>query len=464
MTEREFAIDVVRTLRAAGYEALWAGGCVRDECLGLEPQDYDVATNARPEQVQALFPRTIAIGKAFGVIEVLGPRVRKGVLKIQVATFRKDIYDALTGALVNKPVAEAPAEPDGRHPIDVVFCSAEEDAQRRDFTINGMFFDPLENKLIDYVGGQEDLRHKILRAIGEPRQRFTEDKLRMLRAVRMALRFELTIEPATRAAICAMAAQLRAISAERIADELRKMLVHRRRAFAMDLLLELGLMKAVLPEAVAMKGLPQGPPSAPTGDLWGHVLRVLELLREDVSFPLAFAALLHDIGKPRCVGRTPERYTFYGHEHIGRRMAGDMALRLKLSNAEGERSAWLVEKHQILSDAPRMRQSKLKMLLAHPGIDELLELHRADALASGRSTEHVDFCRKRLPMVLPEPLLTGDDLIQLGLRPGKIFKELLDAAWEAQLEDKIKTKAEAIELAKHLLAVREQGAETDPDA
>lgn len=460
MTEREFAIDVVRKLRAANYQALWAGGCVRDECLGLVPHDYDVATNAVPDQVQALFPRTIAVGKAFGVVEVLGPRTAQGVLKIQVATFRKDIYDALTG----EPPAvagagsgnPAPAEPDGRHPTGVVFCSAQEDAQRRDFTINGMFFDPLENKLIDYVGGQEDLRNKVLRAIGEPRQRFTEDKLRMLRAVRMAMRFELTIEPATRAAIVAMAAQITAISAERIAEELRQMLVHRRRAFAMNLLFDLGLVHAVLPEVVPMKGLPQGPPSAPTGDLWDHVLRVLELLGPEATFPLAFAALLHDVGKPRSVGRTPDRYTFYGHEHIGRRLAGEIALRLKLSNAERERSEWLVEKHQILSDAPRMRESKLKMLLAHPGIYELLELHRADAMASGRSIEHVEFCRKRLPIALPEPLLSGDDLIGLGLRPSKVFKELLDAAWEAQLEDKIRTKAEAIELVKRLLDERGQ--------
>jgi len=469
MTEREFAIEVVRKLRGAGFQALWAGGCVRDECLGLQPHDYDVATNATPDQVQALFRRSIAKGKAYGVIEVHGRRTPQGVLKIEVATFRKDIYDALIAAenrpALAQPAKEAALEPDGRHPLGVVFCSAEEDAQRRDFTINGMFFDPLENRLIDYVGGQQDLQDKILRAIGVPQQRFIEDKLRMLRAVRMAMRFDLTIEPATRAAICAMAAQIKTISAERIAEELRKMLVHRRRAFAMDQLLELGLSAAVLPEVVPMKGLPQGPPSAPTGDLWGHVLRVLELLGANVSFPLAFAALLHDVGKPRSVGRTPDRYTFYGHEHIGRRMAGDIALRLKLSNAERERLEWLVDKHQILSDAPRMRQSKLKMLLAHPGIHELLDLHRADALASGRSTEHVDFCQKRLPIVLPDPLLTGDDLIRLGIKPGKIFKEILDAVWEAQLEDKVRTKAEAVELAEKLLAERgKHGAQTDPDA
>jgi poly(A) polymerase len=462
MTEREFATDVVRKLRAAGFQALWAGGCVRDECLGLEPHDYDVATNATPDQVQALFRRSIAKGKAYGVIEVHGRRTPNGLLKIEVATFRKDIYDALLAAEnPQAPAQPVQTAPDGRHPLGVVFCSAEEDAQRRDFTINGMFFDPLENRLIDYVGGQDDLRHKTLRAIGEPRQRFIEDKLRMLRAVRMATRFDLTIEPTTAAAIRDMAPQIKAISAERIADELRKMLVHRRRAVAMDLLLELGLSAAVLPEVVPMKGLPQGPPSAPTGDLWAHVRRVLELLGDNVSFPLAFATLLHDVGKPRSVGRTPDRYTFYGHEHIGRRMAGDIALRLKLSNAERERIEWLVEKHQILSDAPRMRQSKLKMLLAHPGIHELLELHRADALASGRSTEHVEFCQQHLPLILPEPFVSGDDLIRLGVRPGKIFKELLDAAWEAQLEERIKNKAEAIEFVKRLLAERgEPGPET----
>lgn len=452
MTEREFAVDVVRKLRAAKFEALWAGGCVRDELLGLTPNDYDVATSALPEQVQKLFLRTVSVGKAFGVIDVLGPRP----LKIQVATFRKDIYDRLTNRTDPGPAGQETGSDRPRDPDRVEFCSAQEDAQRRDFTINGMFFDPLETKLIDYVGGQKDLENKVLRAIGDPTLRFTEDMLRMLRAVRMAMRFNLTIEPATRAAIRAMAPGINDISAERITEELAKMLVHPRRADALNLLLDLGLIQEVLPELVPMKGLPQGPPSAPTGDLWDHVMRVVELLGPQVSFPLAFAALLHDVGKPRCIGRAPDRYTFYHHEHIGRRLAEEIGLRLKLSNADRVRIEWLVEKHQILADVKQMRVSKVKKVLAHPGIRELLDLHRADALATGKSLDHVDYAEQLLAQwpaheLQPEPILTGDDLIAHGLTPGKLFAPLLAACYDAQLEGTLKSKVEAIQLVDRLV-------------
>jgi tRNA nucleotidyltransferase/poly(A) polymerase len=440
MTEREFATDVVRRLREAGHLALWAGGCVRDQLLGREPHDYDVATDARPEQVQALFRRTVAVGASFGVVEVLGPRTPAGPLKVQVATFRSDVSYS-----------------DGRHPDEVVFASPQEDAQRRDFTINGMFFDPLDNRLIDYVGGQADLQARVLRAIGDPVKRFTEDKLRMLRAVRMATRFQLAIDPATADAIRAMAAQIGVVSAERVAEEMRKLLVDPQRARGVNLWLDLGLIETVLPELLPMKGLPQGPPGAPTSDLWDHVMRVLDLLGPAPSFPLAFAALLHDVGKPRTVGRTPDRYTFYYHEHVGRRLATDICLRLKLSNDERERIEWLVEKHQFLCDVHAMRTSKLKVTLNHPGIHELLALHRADALASGRSTEHVDYCDKLLREwttidLNPPPLLTGHDLTRLGLEPGPRFKRLLDAVREAQLEGTITTPKQALELVERLLA------------
>ena len=456
MSERDFAIDVVRRLRQAGHEALWAGGCVRDELLGLVPQDYDVATSARPEQVQQLFRRTVAVGAKFGVIEVLGPRSAGEMLKVQIATFRSDVSYS-----------------DGRRPDAVVFSSAREDALRRDFTINGMFFDPLENRLIDYVGGQDDLRARLLRAIGDPAARFDEDKLRMLRAVRLATRFGLEIEPATASAIRALAPQIGIVSAERIAEELRKLLVHPQRARGMRLFMELGLAQPILPELLPMKGLPQGlprpdasalpPPGMPgseladgTVDLWEHVLRVLDLLRSTPSFPLALAALLHDIGKPRTVGRTPDRYTFYSHEHVGRRMAGDICERLKLSNDEQKRIEWLVEKHQILCDARQMRPSKLKTILIHPGIRELLALHRADALAAGRDTGHVEYCEQLLREwttedLDPPPLLTGDDLIQAGHKPGRLFKKLLDAVREAQLDGALRNKDEAWVLVQRLL-------------
>jgi poly(A) polymerase len=446
MTEREFATDVVLRLRDAGFEAYWAGGCVRDELLGTIPADYDVATRATPDEVRPLFRRTVEVGVSFGVIEVLGPRGEDGDwLKIQVATFRSDgTYS------------------DGRRPDAVTFSSAEEDAKRRDFTINGMFFDPIEKKLIDFVGGREDLDKKILRAIGEPEDRFTEDKLRMLRAVRMATRFDLTMETRTAEAVRRMAPQITVVSAERIAEELRKLLVHPRRADGMRLMESLGLIDPIFPPPNdllgQMKGLPQGRPSAPSGDLWDHVLRVLECLEgarfpapEPVRFPLAFAALLHDIGKKRSVGRTPDKFTFHGHEHVGKKMAANICDRLKLSNEEKNRIVWLVEKHQYLCEAPTMRLSKLKQILIHPGIGELLALHRADSVASGRSVDHVEFCENFLETTTPEelnppPLLTGDDLIARGLIAGPQFKKLLDEIREAQLEGRIRTKEEAFQI------------------
>jgi poly(A) polymerase len=436
LTEREFAVGVVRRLREAGHQALWAGGCVRDELLGLVPKDYDVATDATPDQVRRLFRRTVAVGAAFGVIEVLGPRP----LSVEVATFRSDVSYS-----------------DGRHPDRVVFSSPREDAERRDFTINGMFFDPIEDRLIDYVGGQADLQARVLRAIGDPARRFTEDKLRMLRGARLATRFALAIDPATAEAIRAMAGQITVVSAERIAVELHKLLVDSRRARGVTLMYELGLIEPILPELLPMKGLPQGLPSAPAGDLWDHVLAVLDRLGNSVSFPLAFAALLHDVGKPRVVARTAERYTFYHHEHVGRRIATEICLRLKLSNEERERVEWLVEKHQYLADARQMRPAKLKPVLIHPGIEELLRLHEADALASGHGLDHVTYCRQLLAEsapgdLNPPPLLTGDDLKQHGLTPGPQFKRLLDAVREAQLDGTITTKEQALALVDELVA------------
>jgi poly(A) polymerase len=448
MTEREFAIDVVRRLQAAGFRALWAGGCVRDELLGLKPADYDVATDARPEQVQGLFRRSTAVGAAFGVVEVIGPRGADGDwLKVQVATFRSD-----------------GAYSDGRRPDAVTFSSPEEDARRRDFTVNGLFFDPVAGTVIDYVGGRDDLAAKVLRAIGTPADRFAEDKLRVLRAVRMAARFNLAIDPATLAAARAQAADVRVVSPERVADELRKMLVHPRRGRAVRLLREFDLLEPVLPELVPTIELPQGPPAAPTGDLWEHLCRVVEALPEPdwpeprpVSFPLAFAALLHDIGKPRTVGRTADRWTFHGHEHVGRRMAEGIARRLRLSNDETNRLAWLVDKHQFLADAPVMRMSRLKPVLVHPGIGELLALHRADAVASGKDLAHVEFCERMLRETPPEelnppPLLTGDDLIAAGWSPGPAFKRVLDAVREAQLEGTVRTKPDALRMADGMRA------------
>jgi poly(A) polymerase len=441
MTPREFATEVVRRLREAGFEALWAGGCVRDLLLGCDPYDFDVATSARPEQVGQLFRRTVAVGESFGVVRVISPRVGESHRVVEVATFRSD------GTYT-----------DGRRPDSVTYGSAQEDARRRDFTINGMFYDPLENHVIDFVGGQADLHDRILRAIGEPAARFTEDKLRLLRAVRFAARFDLNIDPATFAAIRIMAGQLTIVSAERIADELRKTLVDRHRGRAVRLLDETGLFAAVLPELIAFKVTPQGLPSAPTGNLWDHTVAVVEQLPEKVTFPLAFATILHDIGKPRTLARAPDRYTFHGHEHVGRRMAAEICRRLRLSNDERERIEWLVEKHQYLSDAPVMRPSRLKPVLAHPGIDELLVLHEADAVASRRGTDHVEFARRRLQewtangQLDPPPLLTGDDLKANGLKPGPMFKRLLDSIREGQLDGTIGNRDQALARAREILS------------
>lgn len=446
MTEREFATEVVARLQKVGHQALWAGGCVRDELLGLDPADYDVATDARPEQVQTLFRRSIPVGASFGVVAVLGPRDPEGNwLQVEVATFRSD------GTYT-----------DGRRPDAVTFSSAEEDAKRRDFTINGMFLDPVHKQVIDFVGGRADLEAKVLRAIGDPVARFTEDKLRILRAVRMAARFDLTIDPTTLDAARRMADQITVVSAERIAEELRKILTNRNRARGFQLLREFELVGPILPELVPTFDLPQGPPDAPTGTLWDHTARVLEVLEGPlwprpwaVTFPLAFAALLHDIGKPRVMGRTPDRYTFHGHEHVGARMAADVCKRLRLSNEEAERVVWLVQNHQYLCDAPTMRASRLKPILVHPGIGELLALHRADAMASDRGVEHVEFCERILRETPPEelnppPLVTGDDLRAAGLTPGPEFKRILDAVREAQLEGKVRTKEDGLRMVREL--------------
>lgn len=455
MTEREFAIQVVQRLQDAGYEALWAGGCVRDELLGLVPKDYDVATNARPEEVRKLFKKTIAVGMSFGVIDVLGPRIhnkanstkqKNSPLLVQVATFRSDVSYS-----------------DGRHPDKVVFSTPKEDALRRDFTINGMFFDPIRNELLDFVNGRQDLNDKILRAIGDPLHRFEEDKLRLLRAVRMAMRFDLTIEPQTAAAIKKMAGQIIVVSAERIGDELRQILVHPQRVRGLQLMCDLGLVEPILPE---LERLPKSSktsevsrPDKESMNLWEHTLKVLDRLELNPPIPLAFAALLHEIGQPVAKEQGEQ------HEKIAADMMEAIAERLRFSNAEKNLSAWLVRNHRCLRKARELRLSRLKRLLVHEHIRELLALHRADALAEGESTDHVDYCEERLSQwtreqLNPPPLLTGDDLKRTGLKPGPLFKPLLDAARQAQLDEEINTKEEAIQLVQRLLREWKNGGST----
>lgn len=403
-----FAVEVVERLQRAGHQALWAGGCVRDLLLGLDPTDFDVATDAPPDRVMRLFPRTVPVGLSFGVVRVLGPR---GAGEVEVATFRSD------GAYV-----------DGRRPESVTFGSPEVDASRRDFTINGMFLDPITDQVFDFVGGRADLRARVLRAIGDPAARFTEDKLRLVRAVRFAARFGLSIDPATRAALVAMADQVRVVAAERIAQELRKMLTHRTRPQAVELARDAGLLKIIAPPIAAL--------DEPPGTLWDETVRVLDYLPEGPTFPLAFAALLR---------------------HLGPLAVDELGRDLRLANHERERTSWLVAHQRALLDAGRMRHAALKRLLVEPGIDELLALHRAIALATVGDESHVDFCewyRREGPAgpLDPAPLITGADLKAEGLSPGPAFKALLEKVRDSQLDGEVHSKDDALALARRLLA------------
>ena len=434
-SQKAFALDVVRSLRERGYQALWAGGCVRDLLLGLTPSDYDVATDARPDDVMRVFARrTLPLGVEFGVVRVLGPQ--GSGLEVEVATFRGD-----------------GGYSDGRRPDAVLFSTPAVDAARRDFTINGMFLDPIENAVLDYVGGRDDLARGILRAIGDPSARFREDKLRLLRAARFGARFALTLDPTTRAAVRSLASESNQVAAERVAQELRRMLIHRTRADAVELMLELGLAHAILPPIVALKGLFQGNPMRPEGDLWSHTMLVMRLLPEPVGFPLAFAALLHDVGKPDTLAWHGGRVSFHHHEHIGARTAAGLCRALKLSNSERERIVWLVEHHQYLGAATSLRASTLKRMLATPGINDLLALDRAAALASVGAAPEVEYCEWYLRAqpsgpIDPPPLLTGHDLARLGLRPGPIFAKLLDEIREAQLDGTLQDKQQALDWAE----------------
>jgi len=402
---RDFALQVVRTLRDAGFQALWAGGCVRDLILGVAPSDYDVATDAVPEAVMRLFRRTIPVGISFGVVRVLGPR---DAGEVEVATFRSD------GRYL-----------DGRHPESVRFGSPEEDAARRDFTINGMFLDPLTDMIIDHVGGRDDLKHGILRAIGDPVQRFTEDKLRLLRAVRFASRFSFRLDPATEAALRAMADQVTVVAPERITQEWKRLLLHPNRVGGVRLTDETGLLRSVLPELKTLQGVHR-PEDAPR-DLWEHSLRVLELLPNDGSFPLMLAALLHEVG-----------------EGVDERCRA-----LKLSNAERERVVWLIGHQNALVEPRALSEARLKRMLARPEVHDLLALQRAEALATSGDLSAVDFCEAYLldqPQgpIDPPPLLNGKDLQAHGLRPGPDFSRWLDQIRDAQLDRLIETKGEAL--------------------
>jgi poly(A) polymerase len=430
MDARHAATTIVRRLRDAGFEALFAGGCVRDQLLGREPKDYDVATSAPAARVLELFQGSLPVGVQFGVVLVPVQSHR-----IEVATFRRD------GVYL-----------DARHPVTVHFGSAEEDARRRDFTINGMFFDPIAAAVIDYVGGQADLARGLVRAIGNASARLSEDKLRMLRAVRLAARLAFTIDPATWTAIRADAPTIDRIAYERIGEEIRMVLCEGAARRGFELLHQTGLLAAVLPEVAAMEGIAQTPTHHPEGDVWRHTLLVIDQLQAPTE-TLAFGALLHDVAKPVCAGirAAPEgeRITFYGHPERGAEMAVAICQRLKRSRAVWERVAYLVRNHLRLVNAPHMRAATMKRFLREDGIDELLELARMDALAASGDLQYYEFCRARLAEMSavdmrPPPLLNGTDLLALGHRAGPRIGEILHALEEAQLEGRLATREDAL--------------------
>jgi len=462
MSARDAAIEIIRKLRDEGHQAFLAGGCVRDLLLGRPPADYDVATDATPQQVMRIFPQTYAVGAQFGVVLV---PIRNGVpgslaevdeddqpftieqlpkphnKVIEVATFRSD-----------------GAYSDGRHPDEVRYSNdPREDVQRRDFTINGLLLDPLGgNRVLDYVGGREDLNAGILRTIGDPDRRFGEDKLRLLRAVRFAARFGYMIEPRTFDAIRKLAPQIKQVSRERMRDELTKMLIEGRARRAFELLDQTGLLGQVLPEVERMKGVEQPPQFHPEGDVWIHTLLLLEMLPRPCSRTLAWGTLLHDVGKPPTFKVAPDRIRFDGHVEVGIAMADDICRRLRFSNDDAEQVKQLVANHMRFADVKRMKESTLKRFMRLPRFDEHLALHRIDCLGSHGNLELYDFTRERYEQTPPEeirptPLLTGNDLIAAGLTPGPAFKEILAAVEDAQLEGQLHTREDALRFVRQLL-------------
>ena len=422
------AREIVARLRAAGHIAYFAGGCVRDIARHQTPKDFDIATDARPEAVQEIFARTYAVGAHFGVIVVL-----ENGFQFEVATFRSDdVYV------------------DGRRPSAVHFSSPEEDAKRRDFTINGMFFDPGTEQIIDFVGGRADLEAKLVRAIGEPAHRFAEDRLRMLRAVRFATVLEYEIDKQTWEALVANAAMINQISAERIREELVRIFLSPNRVHGWDLLDSSGLMRAILPELEGMKGCVQPEQFHPEGDVFQHTRLMLGFLPAEVSVPLVFAVLLHDVAKP-ITAKVDEtgRIRFNEHDRIGAEMTAQIMERLRFSRAEIDASVEMVRQHMVFKDVPKMRIAKLKRFMARPTFVDELELHRVDCESSHRMLENYEFLlRKRDEFanepIIPPPLVRGDDLIALGLKPGPKFAEILEAVETRQLEGTVRDRDEAL--------------------
>ncbi len=456
MQIREAAVNIVRQLREAGHQAYLVGGCVRDLLLGREPADYDVATDATPDQVMRLFPQTWAVGAQFGVVlvpvESVGetqlapvgdrgpapPNIGNPGAVVEVATFRSDGRYS-----------------DGRHPDEVIYSrDPREDVQRRDFTINGLLLDPLDqDRVLDFVGGRADLSTGIIRTIGAPERRFSEDKLRMLRALRFAARFGYQIDPATFRAIRKLAPQISEVSRERVRDELTKILTEGHARGAFELLGESGLLHEVLPEVDKMKGVQQPPEFHPEGDVWVHTMLCLEKLPQPCPATLAWGVLLHDVGKPPTFRVALDRIRFDEHVSVGVRMTEAICRRLRFSNDDTEQITALVANHMRFADATRMKLSTFKRFVRLWRFEEHLALHRIDCLASHGDLGLYDFVRAKLAAMPPEqirpaPLITGKDLITAGYVPGPRFKEILSAVEDAQLEGVLAGKEEALGFVK----------------
>ena len=425
---RVVAKEIVATLQHAGFAAFWVGGCVRDFLLGREPQDFDIATDAKPEQVEKLFAKTIPVGRKFGVVIVVA-----GGQQFQVATFR----------------AEADYQ-DGRRPEKIEFANAEADARRRDFTVNGLFYDPLTQKIHDWVGGEKDLRAKIIRTIGTPEERFGEDHLRLLRAVRFAAQLNFEIEPKTFAAIQTLAPKIKIISAERIRDELLKLFRPPPAARGLVLLRDSGLLEHVLPELAATIDCEQSPDFHPEGSVFNHICLMLEKLPAEANELLPWAVLLHDIAKPVTAEKdlATGKIHFYGHEKVGADMAETILQRLKFPNQPTEAIVEAVRHHMQFKDVKLMRKATLRRLLLRETFPLELELHKLDCQGSSGDLEHYNFLveqaeeLKNQPQIHP-PLLTGNDLMALGVKPGKELGALLHEIRERQLADELKTPDEA---------------------
>ncbi|MHC4841093.1 MAG: CCA tRNA nucleotidyltransferase [Planctomycetota bacterium] len=428
-TEASFAAYVVGTLTGAGHKALLAGGCVRDLLLGNEPKDYDVATSATPDEVEALFEHTVAVGKAFGVIIVHG-----NDCAVEVATFRADGDYS-----------------DGRRPDSVRFTNAEEDAKRRDFTINALFLDVATGEIIDYVDGQKDLERGVVRAVGDPAQRFNEDKLRLLRAIRFAANMKFKLDNETKQAVVNIAGDVATCSAERIQAELSKLLTRGNASDGFRMMSETGLLQVILPEIESMHGVDQPPQYHPEGDVFIHTMLALDKLQESPSLTLALGVLLHDVGKPPTFDDTTDRIRFNGHDKLGAEMTRTILRRLKYSTDVVDRVVSLVADHLRFINVPKMKTSTLKRFFRKPHFDEDLALHRADCLAGSGHLETWEYAKNKLaefeaePEILrPKLPIDGRDLIALGLQPGPYFKELLHELEDEVLEGRLSTRDEAI--------------------